>query len=133
MVIEELTEIVEMINQGKSQRKVAAEVGISESTLRSKIKEAGFVRDEQNHYVLKPRSVDRAEPSESAEPEKNVSSAKLQDWIANGPKEEKPKKKKRASFDIDEDVLKQLKIFAILNDKNIYEVAETAIRKYLRD
>ncbi|WP_338782470.1 hypothetical protein [Metabacillus sp. FJAT-52054] len=41
--------------------------------------------------------------------------------------------RKRASFDLDVDLLKQLKIQAVVQDKNIYEMVETAIRKYLNE
>lgn len=41
--------------------------------------------------------------------------------------------RKRASFDIDVDLLKELKVQAVLQDKNVYEMVEQAIRKYLRE
>lgn len=41
--------------------------------------------------------------------------------------------RKRASFDLDVDLLKRLKMEAILRDKNIYEMVEEAIKKYLED
>lgn len=130
MVIEEA---VEMINQGKSQREVAADLGLSESTLRSRIRKAGFVRNEQAQYILDVTKVDNAELNETENPEPNEGAAFINEWITKGAKEEKPKKKKRASFDIDSELLKELKIYAIIHDKNIYEVAESAIRKYLRE
>jgi hypothetical protein len=40
--------------------------------------------------------------------------------------------RKRASFDIDVALLKELKIHAIQRDKNVYEVVEQAIRQYLK-
>jgi transposase len=117
MVIEEA---VEMINQGKSQREVAADLGMSESTLRSRIRKAGFVRNEQAQYILDETSA-------------NEKANLVDEWMTKSATEEKPKKKKRASFDIDSELLKELKIYAIIHDKNIYEVAESAIRKYLRE
>lgn len=39
--------------------------------------------------------------------------------------------RKRASFDLDVNLLKELKIFAIRADKNVYEVVEQAIREHL--
>ena len=41
--------------------------------------------------------------------------------------------RKRASFDIDTQLLKELKIFAINEEKNAYEVVEQALRQYLRE
>lgn len=40
--------------------------------------------------------------------------------------------RKRASFDIDVELMKDLKIKAIIHDKNVYEMVETAIRQYLK-
>lgn len=39
--------------------------------------------------------------------------------------------RKRSSFDIDVELMKELKIHAVIQDKNIYEIVETAIRKEL--
>jgi len=39
--------------------------------------------------------------------------------------------RKRSSFDIDVELMKELKIQAVIQDKNIYEIVETAIRKEL--
>ena len=39
--------------------------------------------------------------------------------------------KRRASFDIDVDLLKRLKVRAVMEDKNLYELVEEAIREYL--
>lgn len=48
-------------------------------------------------------------------------------------KEGKSNMRKRASFDIDTELLKELKIFAIREEKNTYEVVENAIRAYLKE
>jgi hypothetical protein len=40
--------------------------------------------------------------------------------------------RKRSSFDIDVELMKELKIKAILHDRNVYEIVETAIRQYLK-
>ncbi|OQR53432.1 hypothetical protein [Bacillus sp. CDB3] len=41
--------------------------------------------------------------------------------------------RKRSSFDIDVELMKELKIQAVIHDKNIYEIVETAIRKELAE
>lgn len=41
--------------------------------------------------------------------------------------------RKRSSFDIDVELMKELKIQAVLHDKNIYEIVETAIRQHLHE
>lgn len=40
--------------------------------------------------------------------------------------------RKRSSFDIDIELMKELKIQAIIHDKNVYEIVETAIRQHLQ-
>lgn len=39
--------------------------------------------------------------------------------------------RKRSSFDIDVELMKDLKIQAIVHDRTIYEIVETAVRQYL--
>ena len=39
--------------------------------------------------------------------------------------------RKRSSFDIDVELMKELKIQAIVHDRNVYEIVETAVRQYL--
>lgn len=39
--------------------------------------------------------------------------------------------RKRASFDVDTAILKELKLFCVENDLNLYEAAENAFRDYL--
>lgn len=41
--------------------------------------------------------------------------------------------RKRSSFDIDVELMKELKIQAVIHDRNIYEIVETAIRKELAE
>lgn len=41
--------------------------------------------------------------------------------------------RKRSSFDIDVKLMKDLKIQAIINGKNVYEIVENAIRKELAE
>lgn len=41
--------------------------------------------------------------------------------------------RKRSSFDLDVELMKDLKIQAIIQDRNVYEIVETAIRQYLTE
>lgn len=45
--------------------------------------------------------------------------------------EHQKNERKRASFDLDADLLKQIKIKAVVEDKNIYELVEQAIKEFL--
>ncbi|MGZ9644678.1 hypothetical protein ACXX4E_27595 [Bacillus cereus] len=47
--------------------------------------------------------------------------------------EQKSVIRKRSSFDIDVELMKELKIQAVIHDKNIYEIVETAIRRELAE
>lgn len=56
----------------------------------------------------------------------------------NEPSKEQTKERsnivrKRSSFDLDVELMKELKIQAVIHDKNIYEMVETAIRQYLKN
>jgi hypothetical protein len=43
----------------------------------------------------------------------------------------KEQTRKRASFDIDKELLKRLKITSVIEEKNVYEIVEEALRAYL--
>jgi predicted HicB family RNase H-like nuclease len=47
-------------------------------------------------------------------------------------KEEKRVERKRVSFDLRTDLHKELKMQALLQDKNIYNLIEEALEKYLK-
>ncbi|BCC56169.1 hypothetical protein [Bacillus cereus] len=49
----------------------------------------------------------------------------------NGTTNDVKNKRKRASFDIDVDLLKQLKVKAVLEEKNLYDLVEQAIKDFL--
>ncbi|GAB6485593.1 hypothetical protein bcgnr5371_60300 [Bacillus cereus] len=46
---------------------------------------------------------------------------------------EEQKGRKRASFDIDKELLKRLKVKSVLEEKHVYEMVEEAIRAYLNE
>lgn len=46
---------------------------------------------------------------------------------------ERMKVRKRSSFDIDIELMKDLKIQAVIHGKNVYEIVENAIRKELTE
>lgn len=56
---------IESINSGKSQRQVAKDFGIGESTLRTKIKNSGYIRDENGKYAM-PSAVDEIATSKAS-------------------------------------------------------------------
>lgn len=50
----------------------------------------------------------------------------------HAPHPQTPVIRKRSSFDIDVELTRQLRIKAVMEDKNIYEMVEQAIRDYLK-
>lgn len=145
----DIEKAIEMINNGKSQKGVAREFEVPETTLRNKIKDAGYKRDKDTkQYVLNApnneTTNERFQPKKevSAETKKHSANERKHDTIKEQEieptKEEKAKGgksnlRKRASFDIDNELLKELKIFAIMEDKNVYEIVEQAIKNYLKE
>lgn len=80
----------------------------------------------------------KEEKSEIVKEEKNIpTNERNHDNIKEQNKKptnkEKDKMRKRASFDIDSALLKELKIYAITEEKNVYEIVENAIRTYLQE
>jgi hypothetical protein len=130
----DIKKAVEMINSGKSLRQTAKDLlgdEKKESSIRWRLKRE-YVKNKEGKYIL------NSAQNETTKEEKNIRTKEEKYDILNErntkpTKEEKSKVRKRASFDIDSDLLKELKIFAINEEKNVYEVVENAIRTYLRE
>ena len=79
--------------------------------------------------VITPSQV-LAETVGEEEKETNVV---LKQEINETRKEEKKVERKRVSFDLRTDLHKELKMRALLQDKNIYNLIEEALEKYLSE
>jgi predicted HicB family RNase H-like nuclease len=79
--------------------------------------------------VITPSQV-LAETVGEEEKENNVV---LKQEINETRKEEKKVERKRVSFDLRTDLHKELKMQALLQDKNIYNLIEEALEKYLSE
>jgi hypothetical protein len=79
--------------------------------------------------VITPSQV-LAETVGEEEKETNVV---LKQGINETRKEEKKVERKRVSFDLRTDLHKELKMQALLQDKNIYNLIEEALEKYLSE
>ena len=62
---------------------------------------------------------------------KRTKKTKKESDLEDMKKSSKEEKRKRASFDIDKELLKRLRVASILEEKNAYEMVEEAIRDYL--
>ena len=83
----------------------------------------------RNQRVITPSQV-LAETVGEEEKENNVD---LKQEINETRKEEKKVERKRVSFDLRTDLHKELKMQALLQDKNIYILIEEALEKYLSE
>jgi len=83
----------------------------------------------RNQRVITPSQV-LAETVGEGEKENNVD---LKQETNETRKEEKKVERKRVSFDLRTDLHKELKMQALLQDKNIYILIEEALEKYLSE
>ena len=83
----------------------------------------------RNQKVITPSQV-LAETVGEEEKENNVD---LKQETNETRKEEKKVERKRVSFDLRTDLHKELKMQALLQDKNIYILIEEALEKYLSE
>ena len=144
----QIKEIMGYLNAPKGQgRKPISQVallieGINEKSLRAALKKAGCQPIAGNKgweckdvAALERDIFDYAEKAvrTGGKPRKKEEPTKVQ---TNEPTKEPTNEptnvqRKRASFDLDVNLLKQLKVEAALNDENIYEIVERALRMYL--
>ena len=83
----------------------------------------------RNQRVITPSQV-LAETVGEEEKENNVD---LKQETNETRKEEKKVERKRVSFDLRTDLHKELKMQALLQEKNIYNLIEEALEKYLSE
>ena len=71
--------------------------------------------------------------AETVGEEEKETNVVLKQEINETRKEEKKVERKRVSFDLRTDLHKELKMQALLQDKNIYNLIEEALEKYLSE
>lgn len=94
------------------------------STKKPKMVSANVVTNESNQRSNVPAKEEIKQANEQVAPTKEV---------ITPIKERINVVRKRSSFDLDVDLLKELKIQAVIQDKNVYEMVENAIRNYLAE
>lgn len=115
------------------------EKDLSEFVAESTASKKERTEEPKSQNTFEPKNEGSAETKNNSTNELNHDTIKeLDTKPTNQPKSEsvkegKSKLRKRASFDIDASLLKELKIFAITEDKNVYEIVERAIRAYLKE
>ena len=113
----DITKAVERVNSGESLASVGAlfEPVLKRDAMRRRIEAAGYIK------VNKQWIVD-TQKNETTNERTSVPIKERSNVI-----------RKRASFDIDVDLLKELKLYSVKEEKNAYVVVEDAIKQYLRD
>lgn len=144
----DINEIAKRINDGETIRSLAREFYDGdvkkESSIRSRLKNSGYIKNEEGKYIMASASEEVASSIEEdklaqkgtkerkSTHTKERNRDRMEEQKEKPTNKEKVQRRKRASFDIDENLLKELKVFAIMNDKNVYELVENAIRTYLQ-
>jgi hypothetical protein len=147
-----IKEILELTKTENAATIAKTRLTIGEKKLREALKAIGASNQsgkkgwfyEGDPAVLEQSIYDFAAPSKPAATTKRTNERKnintkerksdiIKEHKEKPTKEGKGKVRKRASFDIDTELLKELKIYAIKEEKNTYEVVEQAIREYIRE
>jgi Zn-dependent peptidase ImmA (M78 family) len=127
ITFQDAQKIVNQINGKEGTRKTFAEAyGMSENTLSRRLKSFGYT------YNQTTKKYDFTSPTTNER--KNGKTKNQKSKRTEEPRNEPTMLiRKRTSFDIDIKLMKELKIYAIQRDKNVYEIVEQAIKQYLRD
>lgn len=154
-----IREILEALKQGKALANIAKELTVGKEKLSKALQKAGYEYNRGNRkwvfaetgeeplnqdytdFVESRRNVPKQSvihaPKEVVATTEKVEASK--DEPRTKERKNKPTKertnivRKRSSFDIDVKLMKDLKIQAIINGKNVYEIVENAIRKELAE
>lgn len=131
-------EILKALKQGKSLADIGKELTVGKEKLSKILKDAGYVFNRRTGWTFtrtdqEPLNKDYTDfitPSKSVKKLTNVPTKKQTN---ESTKERTNVIRKRSSFDIDIELMKNLKIQAVIHDKNVYEIVENAIRKELAE
>lgn len=139
-----IEEILESLKQGKALANIAKELTVGKEKLSEALKNAGYLFNRGTGWTYagadsEPLNKDYTDfitlrKSVKKPKSTNVTTKEL---INVGSKVDSNKRtnvvRKRSSFDIDIELMKDLKIQAVVHDKNVYEIVENAIRKELAE
>ncbi|EDW5948310.1 hypothetical protein AAP92_004639 [Salmonella enterica subsp. enterica serovar Enteritidis] len=139
-------EILKALKQGKSLADIGKELTVGKEKLSKILKDAGYVFNRRTGWTFtrtdqEPLNKDYTDfitPSKSVKKPTNIPTKKQTNVgskivLKESTKERTNVIRKRSSFDIDIELMKNLKIQAVIHDKNVYEIVENAIRKELAE
>ncbi|MEA0564766.1 hypothetical protein [Lysinibacillus irui] len=137
-------EIIEALGQGKALADIAKELTVGKEKISKALKNAGYLFNRGTGWTYtgadpEPLNKDYTDFISSRKGvKKSVSTNVPTKELTNvgskvGSNEQTKVVRKRSSFDIDIELMKDLKIQAVIHDKNVYEIVENAIRKELAE
>lgn len=138
-------EILEALGQGKALADIGKELTVGKEKISKALKNAGYLfnrgtgwtyagadpeplNKDYTDFISSRKSVKK--PMTSNVPTKELTNVGSKDGLN---KRNNNVVRKRSSFDIDIELMKDLKIQAVIHDKNVYEIVENAIRKELTE
>lgn len=137
-------EIIEALGQGKALADIGKELAVGKEKLSKALKNAGYLFNRGTGWTYtgknpEPLNKDYTDfislrKSVKKSTTTNVPTKELTNLGSKvGSSERTNVVRKRSSFDIDIELMKDLKIQAVIHDKNVYEIVENAIRKELAE
>lgn len=141
-------EIIEELSRGKALADIGKELTVGKEKLSKALKSAGYLFNRKNGWTYtgaepEPLNKDYTDFINSNKGVKKSTSTNVPTKELTNvgskvgskviPSERTKVVRKRSSFDIDIELMKDLKIQAVIHDKNVYEIVENAIRKELAE
>lgn len=137
-------EIIEALEQGKTLADIGKELTVGKEKLSKALKNAGYLFNRATGWTY---ARENPEPLNKDYTDFiNVRKSVKKSISTNVPTKERTNVgskfglnertnvvRKRSSFDIDVELMKDLKIQAVIHGKNVYEIVENAIRKELAE
>jgi hypothetical protein len=130
-------------NKFETTKSLALVVGRDVSTIQRWMNRAGYYFNDVNGWfytesadqrkIKKPTKKPKSQTTNKPKNEPTLQPIKEQKNVLSvQTKEVMGTIRKRTSFDLDTQLVKQLKIKAVMDDRNVYEIVEQAIREYLK-
>lgn len=138
-IFEQISYFNEKLKTGMSISKISKEIGISKS-ITEKFKKNGYVLQDSQLVCVNPNSIPN---NNSNNDERDNESNKTSSFISNEvenieiPKAKgRPKKRKNSNthtISMDNDVWKKIRVYGIMNDKDVSEILEQLTIKFLEN
>jgi biotin operon repressor len=135
-----IEEIVSKINNKEATRaEIGESLGMSNTSLSRRLKEAGYTYDQSaKKYFLTSSNPEikegnKPEKKEVTKKENNPSKKYAKKEIRMVEVQEERKLKKKVTYELDENMHWELRMLAFKKKRNVSELVEAAIKRYLSD